>query len=143
MAQPYQYNGFPNGFGYPQPYNGQSYVANNFRPQYHNSRPRKKSGCKYNPNAKNGAEVMTGWNKSRKGFMSFIASPHKTKSKIKHPNGGNTELWMVKITMGIQEVWHTGFFNPTTKKLTIPALTMVANPNAANGGYFGTYLKRR
>ncbi|MCU4165219.1 hypothetical protein [Carboxylicivirga caseinilyticus] len=137
------YYQMPNGYlpqGFNQGYNGQSYVARGFRPQYH-SRPRKKSGCKYNPNAKNGAPVITGWNKSRsRGFISFIASPHKKKSKGKNPN---YETWMVKVTSGIQTVWHVGQYNLTKGILTIPDLNMVANPKAPNGGFFGSFLKRR
>ena len=134
-------NQFPQGYGYPQPqpYNGQSYVANGHAPAYHQQPKKKRSGCKAKRD-KNGNDCIIGWNKSRsRGFISFIAAPHKKKSKNKSPD---SETWMVKVTQGITIVWHVGFYNTETRKLTIPDLNMVANPNAANGGYFGTFLKK-
>lgn len=120
---------------------GGNHNYNSGAPYNRQGPPRKRSGCKLKTD-KNGNRCIVGWNKSKsRGFVTFIASPHKDKAK-RLPKKGNSEVWMVKMTQGINVVWHVGLYTPDTKKLKIPDLNMVANPNASNGGYFGTFLKK-
>lgn len=105
---------------------------------YQAQRPiKKRSGSKVKTD-KNGRPCIIGWNKSKsRGFISFIASPHKKKSKTKSKK---SDLWMVKMQTNLGVKWFVGFYCVDTKKLTIPDLQMVANPAK---DYFGTYIKRK
>lgn len=110
--------------------------------------PKKHSGSKYKDSffsrstgARVDAPIITGWNYSRaKGLVSFIASPHKKKSKTSNPD---IENWMVKLSHRMGVTWYLGFYKKSTGKLTIPDLQAVANPRAANGGYFGKYYRSK
>ncbi|MEZ2445929.1 hypothetical protein AB6805_29645 [Chitinophaga sp. RCC_12] len=108
---------------------------------------RKKSGCKMRSgwtSRKTGERVddnlLTGWNKSRtRGFITFIAIPRKEKET----SNANFEHWVVSVQFSTGKKTFTGFYNVNRRLLTIPDLQMVANPNAPNGGYFGTFKKSK
>lgn len=145
-SAPYNPNyGNRNGGNYSN--NGGGY-NNNYAPQ--NSQPFKKSGCTYVQ--KKDKEYMSGWNKSKAGLMSFIASPRLDSSKRK-TGSSDWENWFVKITMPDRTIVKTnGLFQVTTNKLFLKDLQMVANPKAPSGttrsgrrvsGYFGTYIRRK
>ncbi|MFB6458025.1 hypothetical protein ACE38W_22325 [Chitinophaga sp. Hz27] len=129
------------------------YTRNNYsystasRRKFFSDKPRKKSGCRMRSgwtSRKTGERVddnyITGWNKSMtRGFITFIASPRKERETASPHN----EHWVVTVQFSTGKKTFTGFYNLNTKRLTIPDLQMVANPNAPNGGYFGTNRKRK
>ena len=116
--------------------------------QYGGGRATKKhSGCKMRSgwtSRKTGERVddnfIQGWNYSRRqGLISFIASPRKERQTA----NSNFEHWVVNVQYRDGKKTFTGFFNVSRNLLTIPDLKMVANPNAPNGGYFGTFIKSK
>ncbi len=120
-------------------YNGGGRRNNNRRPpKYTKNGHPAKSQCRMKPD-KTGRPCITGWNVSKeRGFITMVSVPckdFKTKSK-------NSDKWVASVKFADGKKTFTAFYNTMTKKLTIPDLDMVANPNAQNGGYFGTYVKR-
>lgn len=105
--------------------------------------PKKRSGCKMGT-TKDGRKWISGWNVSRRrGFISMIGGEYKGTRKHKSGTGREFENWRIKIeyrdTGNTQ--WVGGLYYLDNKKLIIPELGMVANPNAPQGGYFGTYKR--
>ncbi|PSL43411.1 hypothetical protein CLV51_108100 [Chitinophaga niastensis] len=108
---------------------------------------RKKSGCKLKNgwvSRKTGERVddnlLTGWNKSRsRGFITFIAVPRKERET----SNANFEHWVVSVQFATGRKTFTGFYSISRRVLIVPDLQMVANPHAPNGGYFGTFSKRK
>ena len=103
-----------------------------------------KSGCKLTQDAK-GRPCIVAWNKSKThGLRTLVAVPCNDfeipkKNKVTgKPQNSKCDKWVAKVKGGMGSNSMTAFYNPTTKKLTIPDLEMVANPNK---NYFGTYNK--
>jgi hypothetical protein len=138
---------FDNNFerGYSRSYgnynnNGRANSYNNSN-RYSNRPQKKRSGCKSGNYCVNGSDVaipyINGWNYSKSaGLVSFIAVPCKdfgTKSE-------HSQKWVLKMTYGDKRKpeLFTAFYNTLTRKLTVPDLSMVANPAK---DYFGTFIK--
>lgn len=104
-------------------------------------------------NGSNGVPFITGWNKSRKGFLSFVACPAKEPDFALSKDGKGKKLktgwkrWVASMTFKPSDNYKakkstaTAFYNEATRKLYIPEFSMVANPSAPRGGYFGQSRK--
>lgn len=145
-------------------------MAYNNRNQGYNNRSRqggrgrdqavKRSAC-YTDKTKDGAMYLYGWKSTRNAMLSFSAFPpiedgdtDSDGRKIRGTSGSGRdwERWLVKFQSSeyAESRLMSGFFYPDNRKLIIPELRMVANPNAPSGytssgkrvsGYFGTYKR--
>lgn len=114
--------------------------------------PKKKSGCKVSVGKEGkykGFQFVTGWNKSKqRGFIKAFVYPYHGTTETKGKANGNVhQTLMVKIEFanGNQPLNIPCIRNLTTGKVTFDAFgtTMVMNPKAPNGGYFGTAIPRK
>jgi len=108
----------------------------------------KKSGCKMHMrNNQDGSVQMflTAWKVDKtNGMINMIASPRvQGGSETRNPNQSRFTCKITFVNSMRKPELFTGFYNHSTKKLTIPDLQLVANPNAPNGGYFGRNYKRK
>ncbi len=146
-----------------QSYNGgfRSMGRENTRQSY-SPNPKKKSGCKFisfkNAKGQTG-EMITGWNASRRGFLTFkaykmtdagckaIASKRNYKEKYTSVTSNGNERWMYKAEFKGKDSpakeYFSGIaiFKRSGKKLYFSRFGMVASCNAPNGGYFGKVSK--
>jgi len=107
----------------------------------------KRSGCKLHlRNEQDGSVTMfiTAWKADKtNGLVNMIASERKAGSETRNPNQLRFTCKFTFVNAMRKPELFTGFYNKTTKKLTIPELSMVANPNASRGGYFGRYFEKK
>ena len=104
----------------------------------YNDRPSKRSGAKYGT-GKNSKPYVQGWKATKGGMMKFIACPTE-KGMVSE----QCEQWVVNMTVGYNKPQvMTAFYNVNTKRLIIPDINFVLNPNAPNGGYCGPFYKTR
>lgn len=108
---------------------------------------KKRSGCFYEESYTNKTtgEVVNrpriwGWRIDKKlGFQSFVAYLDKNDGAPR--NGTSTDVCRVFVvnitTKGLGESKATGVWSVRWRKLSITKLGLVANPFAANKGYFG------
>lgn len=132
------------GSGNNRNYNNNNY--NNYN-NNNNNQPKKKSGCtfKSGSSTKNGADCISGWNKSKtRGFITLVACPVRDGLIVSNKNGKDYEKWVatIKFARNFDEKTFTAFYDPDTKKLRIPDIQMTASPNSPNGGYFGGWSKK-
>lgn len=110
---------------------------------YNNSRGnnggnrKKKTGCKYKQEARNGKPCITAWNYSKnRGMITIVASPYD------YYEGENSEgeIWIVNMTNKTTFAKQTfnGFMKKGSRKLVVPDMGMVANPDT---NYFGTFSR--
>lgn len=130
-------------WGTKAPYNPNN--ANGYNAPQAQYVPRKHSGASMK-HGKNGKPCISGWNVSRQGFLTCIA----TENGLKHIGKTNGDVilndkgqayarWTAQVVHRStgQVSTHSALFNTATNKLYIPDLNMVLNPYAPNGGYFG------
>jgi len=107
----------------------------------------KKSGCKAHFRNESDGSVnmfLTAWKVDKtNGLVNMIASERKAGGETKNPNQLRFTCKFTFVNSMRKPELFTGFYNMTTKKLTIPELNLVANPNAPNGGYFGRFFKKK
>lgn len=110
-----------------------------------NGEPPKFTGCKITM-GKNDKPVMTGWNKRRGQFMTFVATLNKLKfaskkdgSEITNKKGEVYTRWTATVInhKTMTESLVSCLYNTVTGKLYMPTFNMVANPKARRGGYWG------
>ena len=106
-------------------------------------KPPKKSGCKLVREFKyaNGTvgPMLWGWRISKKfGFQSFTAYLSKNDGK---PSTGTDKGLVFVVNMKVEGLGllppQTGWWSFEYKKLTLSDASLVANPDAPDGGYFG------
>lgn len=130
-------------------YSDRSYNGRNR--QYDNSRydnrgnsrrndgPQKKRSGAKSGTGKNGKPYIQGWKATRNGMIKIIAGP-TSKGMVSE----QCEQWVCKVTVGYgAPQTMTAFYNVNTKRLIIPDMNFVLNPNAPNGGYTGPFYKTR
>ncbi len=119
----------------------QGYNSN--RNQY-SVQKRKHSGCKAG-NDRNGQPFVRGWKFDRRhGLRSFLAVPYKGTSEHTSNSGRVWYNWMVKISAaGSKPEIVSGLYDPSSGKVIIRDLSFVMNPRASNGGYVGSFIKRK
>lgn len=115
-----------------------------------NERPPKHSGCRYTQ-GRNGKPVLTGWNKRKSHFMTFVATLNNPKnvarkdgSEIVNAKGQVYARWTATITdhTSMSESTVSCLYNTKTGKLYMPSFNLVANPKAPNGGYWGRCVSK-
>lgn len=100
----------------------------------------KKSGCDMKAmSAKTQKPVMWGWKYLRNvGIIKFVATPctnYKTKN-------ADYDRWHVTVERPFQpKETFTALYHLPTKRLIMKHLSMVANPKARNGGFWGGWYK--
>lgn len=107
----------------------------------------KHSGCGMKLGSNNKTTIY-GWNASKsRGLLKFVGQP--TGKVVGEAKGSQNDvnesklMYICNLTFlrnGEQRTVN-GVYNTQTGKLYIPALGMVANPKAPNGGYFGISKK--
>lgn len=104
---------------------------------YGNQRQAKRSGSKYGVSAKNDNKpYVQAWRLENGQIMTLIASPSDKGSVSEQ-----TFHWTCKVQIGRGKPFlTTGFWNPNTRKLTIPDLGLVASTSK---DYFGSFVKSR
>jgi hypothetical protein len=135
-------------------YNGNGgYRRNNYNNSYNNggynqgqNRPKKKrSGAKFGYSNGNAATpFVRGWKATRRfGLITYLCVPYKITRTHTSGSGKEWENWMLKIQFadGKTEL-KSCLYNVQSKKVIINDLGMVINPNAPNGGYCGSFVKR-
>lgn len=131
------YNNYQRG-GYNNNFQGGGYI---------NQQPPKRSGCKmtkYTPQSgKNAGQemfVMSGWRKTKTGFYVVKANP--TSKSQQGPKGyiGSIAVEITNRSTG-QKQFYWAVYHPDQKKVRIPDIGWVMNPNAPRGGYCGTSRK--
>lgn len=100
---------------------------------------KKRSGCDMKAQSKTGKPVMWGWRYLRGiGIIKFVATPCKD-FKTKH---NDYDRWHVTVERPFQaKETFTALYHLPTKRLIMKHLSMVANPKARNGGYWGGWYK--
>lgn len=131
-------------------YNG--YNRNNYgagSPQrvsfYPSRQKRKHSGC-VQKLMSDGVIVLSAWKyNSKEGLMSFYARPYKGTKKHSSQNGKTFLNYFVTIVnkRSFTVIKTSGLLCLETKKLTIPDFGLVLNPNAPNGGYCGSFTRKK
>jgi hypothetical protein len=127
------------------PYNpNYGFQRGGYQPQQVYNAPRKHTGCskKIMPD---GAVILSGWKKSKSGYVKMYARPY-SKSKVRTSKTGKE--WMnVFVTLTnvstMQVTKTSGLLDMSNHKLYISELNLVANPSAPNGGYFGKHISKR
>ncbi len=129
--------------GYPQQQYRQPYQQQYRQPMQ--QMPRKKSvpKPKHYKNAQGQENIfVSGWHKTKYGFITVGCVTTKYTK-----DGGKG--WLSGIRCKVlnqstgQSTLYWGTMQISTGKVVISEISMVVNPSAANGGYFGTYLKRK
>lgn len=148
----YQYN----NNAYNKSYNRGGYQGVPFRnqpayqPVYGQQMPSKKSGAKRYQNepekGENKGRTMIsvyGWKASKRFGLSLIKA-RMTKKSVVGKKGwcGSVAITVTNVNTG-QQTLYWGMMKPETGKVVIKELGFVMNPAAANGGYCGSYKKRR
>lgn len=134
-----QYN---NNGGYNRYRRDGGYNAGQYGSYNQNNRPRKKkSGAKAGVD-KNRKPYVRGWNASRRfGLRVFYCSPYKNTGQHDSRTGRTWENWMCRIQQqGAKEIIVSCLYDTTTRKVTIPEMSIVINPST---NYCGTNQKRR
>lgn len=134
----YQNNGYQNNGYRNNGYQNNGYQNNGYQPQ-----PKKHSGCKmtvYTPEkGKNAGQkmfVMNGWRKTKYGFFVIKCNPTNKSKAVAKGYLNSIACEVVNRSTGETNL-HWGIFHIETKKVRIPDLGLVLNPNAPNGGYCG------
>jgi hypothetical protein len=137
----YYNNRYQNNGAYNNRYQNNGGYNNN---RNYNQKPSKKSGCKITARKDDGEMLIRGWKVDKtNGMRSFLAAPYSKTKTITSKTGRQWENWMVKVQPnGGKPFIVSGLFDVMTKKVIIPELQYVMNPNAPNGGYIGPYFRR-
>lgn len=130
-------------------YNNGGYNGNNGGHNGNNQPRKKHSGAKWVPirkGANKGKEAVSAWNFSRrKGLVSVLITPWDKTHEIKAKTSGRLwQNWMAKVfykDIGMTQLFGA-MFDPAKRKFFIKELGWVVNPQAPNGGYCGTFIKR-
>ncbi len=115
----------------------------NYRPS--NRQGKKKSGAKFGfSNGEADRPFVRGWRVTRRfGLITYLCGPNKKTKRVTSKTGKEWENWTCKIQFGDgNSRLISCLYNPQSKKVTISELGLVINPNAPNGGYCGTFIKR-
>ena len=105
---------------------------------------KKRSGAK--KIVKNDKTYISAWNYSReRGMITAFVFAHDKSHVFKNRQGEESVTLCVKVFYKKtgQELIRPCTMKVSTGKVTIPDLGMTINPNASNGGYFGTFTKRK
>ena len=115
------------------------------RKSYNYSRPKKKhSGAKFIATARNGSPCISAWNYSKRmGLVKILIAPYSNTSVRPSKSGREYHVWMCKIQgRGVNEHFPV-LVDCNNRKAYIKNYGWVINCNAPNGGYCGTFSKRR
>ena len=121
------------------------YMKNNNSYQSRNSTPKKRSGCKWHAQTKNGSMAISGWKYSKAygGIMSFLVAPYYGTKSIESETGKVWENWICKCTYpsGETKIFNS-LVNMDSHKFYVKDQNWMGNPNANNGGYFGKHISK-
>lgn len=92
-----------------------------------------------------GKSCITAWNYSKRfGLRTFLVTSYKNSKFITSKKGREWQTMMVTIkSSGQIPQIASAFLDVMTNKVYIPDMKMVINPKAPNGGYCGTFERRK
>jgi len=130
-----------------RPYNNSGYGNNRgYNNNNYNNRPKKKhSGCRAGTDKK-GNPYLTGWNYSKsRGMISFFAAPTSKTKKSTSGSGRTWYNWMLKVfnKRTLQTTIYSCLVTEDCSKAVIEKLGFVMNAKAPNGGYVGSFTRKR
>lgn len=87
---------------------------------------------------------ISAWKATKGGKMTLKARPYKKTKRTKGKNGKEYENWFVTIVnQATGEVINRGgLYAVEAKKLYMPDLNKMVNPQANNGGYWGKHISK-
>jgi hypothetical protein len=129
--------------------NGYSGGYRNNAPQnsgYHQERPVKKHSGATKGTDKNGKQYFRGWNFSkRRGMITVFITTFKSSGEHRSEKGNVYTNLMAKVVYkdsGVEKLMGA-LLSHSTGRVVIPELGMVLNTAAPNGGYFGTFTRKK
>jgi len=96
--------------------------------------PKRRNGCKFGYN-KNDHPYVSGWKIINKELVSFYCSvnPNVGVEIVENAQGKEYQKWLCTVSYpksAKRDELFTGFFDPDTKKVTIPDINIMLHPNA-------------
>jgi len=146
----YNNGGYNNNRGrYGRGYNNGGNNSNYNRGGNNSSAPKKHSGAKWVAIQKGdnaGKQGVSAWNYSRRrGMVTVLIVPWGKTHEVKAKSSGRLwQNWMAKVffkDIGEPKLFGA-MFDVAKRKFYIKELGWVVNPNAPNGGYCGTFIKK-
>lgn len=126
---------------------GGNYQVNNaWNGQNNQQKPRKKSGAKSGSSRTREGEIklwVSGWKGAGASFMTCICGPYGKTETTDSKTGRKWQNWIAKFQpKNAAPFIQPCLYDMMTGKVVIGSMGLVINPKAANGGYFGTYVRK-
>lgn len=87
---------------------------------------------------------IRGWKYSRRvGLMKVIAGPNKKTKRSTSKNGRQWEGWTAKVQTDFGTQLYNALYDVDKKRVFIQDLGLILNPSAPNGGYCGSFFRRK